>query len=73
MYRLKSWLFGCDYVAWSNFSDQGVAKVHVSPDGQVYYWRYRNTKVIDRIGKPSDVVWLTCKANKYFPLEGMNV
>lgn len=58
-----------DTIYWENGVDQGIARVHVAPDGTVYYWRYPLTKVLDRITDPKRVIWLTCHPSKYFPQE----
>lgn len=65
-YKLLHMLFRWDYIAWQNSADNGLARVHVTPEGEVYYWRYKITKVRDVITKPSQVGWLTCSPNKYF-------
>lgn len=65
MWKLWHWLFGWDYVQWSNCADQGVARVHRAYDGRVYYWRYRVPKVADVVAKPEQVLWLTCPPSKY--------
>lgn len=67
MWKLYHRLFGWDYIAWVNMSDQGVGRVRVSPDGRVFYWRYRSTDVWDVVRAPKDVLWLTCAPSKYFP------
>jgi len=65
IYKLLNKLFGWDYISWSNFADQGVARVHTSACGKVYYWRYKNTKVADEITNKEQVIWLTCPPEKY--------
>lgn len=66
MYKILHKLFGWDYIFWENFADRGVARVYKSEDGIVWYWRYKNTHVIDEISNPNQVIWLTCHHNKYF-------
>lgn len=66
MYRLLHWLFGWDYIQWSNSAHQGVARVYVDGMGRVFYWRYKVTKLVDIIQKPEQVIWLTCEPDKYF-------
>ena len=66
MHWLLNKIFGWDYIAWSNFADQGVSRVYKTQCGKVYYWRYRVTKKIDEILEPDQVIWLTCKPEKYF-------
>lgn len=66
VWKLAHVLFGWDYVQWKNIADSGVARVHVDGMGRPYYWRYKNTRVLDLIKDPRDVVWLTCAPNKYF-------
>ena len=65
MFKLWNYLFGWDYVAWSNSAADGVARVHPSGGGNPYYWRYKSTRVCDNIHKPEQVIWLTCKPSKY--------
>lgn len=72
MWRVFNWLFGWDYIYWENSCDNGVARVHKSPDNTVWFWRYKITRVIDIInidGKTypwlPPVVWLTCSKDKY--------
>lgn len=65
MWRIFNFLFGWDYIVWENSADQGVARVHKSPDGVVWYWRYRLINVVDKIKTPDQVTWLTCKSSKY--------
>ena len=69
MWKLLNKLFGWDYIQWRNTADSGVARVYKSPSGQAYYWRYKTTKVIDRINDPKQVVWLTCPSSKYLDNE----
>ncbi len=64
IYQLLNRLFGWDYVYWSNSADEGIARVHLINDG-VFYWRYKNTKVLDEIIDIDQVVWLTCSPEKY--------
>lgn len=68
MYKLLNKLFGWDYVHWANFADQGIARLHVSPDGKVWFWRYKSTKVIDILPvRFATVIFLTCRSEKYLP------
>ena len=66
LYRLKHKIFGWDYIAWKNSADQGIARVHKDHNSVVWYWRYRSTRLLDRIEKPEQVIWLTCPPSKYF-------
>lgn len=65
IYKLLNILFGWDYVAWNNIAAQGVARIHVSASGVVFYWRYKSTKVLDVIHRKDQVIWLTCLPEKY--------
>ena len=65
-YKVLNKLFGWNYIYWYNSADQGIARVFVSRDGKVYYWRYKSTKLMDIVTDPKDVVWLTCRPEKYF-------
>lgn len=69
MYKLLNKLFGWDYIYWSNWADQGIARVYKAPDGGAYYFRYRSIKVIDVIRKEEQVIWLTCHPSKYMAPE----
>ena len=65
MYKLLNLLFGWDYITWKNIVSQGIARVHVDKNGNVFYWRYKNINVADPILKASDHLWLTCSPEKY--------
>lgn len=67
MHKFFHLLFGWDYIYWSNCTDQGVARIYKSPDGKIYYYRYKATGVLDIVEKPAQVLWLTCPASKFFP------
>ena len=69
MYRLKHFIFGWDYIHWDNGCDQGIARVYKTKEGKIYYWRYRIIDVLDVIHRPDQVIWLTCKSDKYFKQE----
>lgn len=66
MYKILNYIFGWDYIAWTNFAASGVARIHRCHSGQVFYWRYKNINVIDRVTRPETVIWLTCSPDKYF-------
>jgi len=65
IYKLLNKKFGWDYIAWENCAGGGIARVHRSPDGRVYYWRYKCTRVADIIETKDQVLWLTCEPEKY--------
>lgn len=65
IYKILNKLFGWDYIYWQNTCAQGIARVYKSPDGIVYYYRYKTTKLIDKITNQKQVIWLTCKPEKY--------
>jgi len=65
MWRLLHALFGWDYVQWDNSVDQGIARVHRSGGGDIYYWRYKSIKCADIIYSRDQVLWLTCHPSKY--------
>ena len=68
MYKILNKLFGWDYVYWNNTVDQGIARVYITLDAQVYYFRYRSTSLIDVVNPNNyNVVFLTCSRKKYFP------
>jgi len=64
-YKILNRLFGWDYVYWKNLVDQGVARVIVLPSGELAYWRYKNSEILDVIKSPDQVIWLTCTPDKY--------
>ena len=65
MYKLWNFLFGWDYIHWSNRSGDGIARVSKTPDGKAYYFRSRIGIIIDVIRKKDQVLWLTCLPEKY--------
>jgi hypothetical protein len=66
MYIFWNKLFGWDYIQWSNGCNNGVARVFREGSGKLVYWRYKITKVMDVIDRPTQVRWLTCSPKKYF-------
>ncbi|MCK4826119.1 hypothetical protein KA005_60805 [bacterium] len=66
-WRILNYLFGWDYITWSNNAAQGIARVRIDHNGNLFYWRYKNTKLADPINKASDHLWLTCDPKKYIP------
>lgn len=69
MWRLMNWLFKYDYIAWNNAYDNGTARVRVMPDGKVYYYQYKHIGYIKVITIKEQVLWLTCKPEKYLKEE----
>lgn len=66
MWYILNKIFGWDYIVWENSADRGISRVSRSPDGNVFYWRYRITCTVDYIKTPKDVkLWLTCPPSKY--------
>ena len=65
MYKILNWLFGWDYITWSDYCDQGIARVRVDKNGNVYYWRYWITKDADPVKSAKNHLWLTCPPSKY--------
>lgn len=65
MWKIYNYLFGWDYIQWTNSISQGIARVHVDKNGNVFYWRYKNIKVADPIASAKDYLWLTCSPTKY--------
>ena len=55
MYKIYNYLFGWDYIQWSNTCDFGIARVHVLPDGKVVFWQYRGISVLQQIVNSHDV------------------
>jgi hypothetical protein len=66
MYKILNFLFGWDYIYWSNSCDQGIARVFISKDKRVCYFRYKGTSLIDVITRKEQVIWLTCKPERFF-------
>lgn len=73
MYLILHFLFGWDYICWRNSAASGIARIHKDYEGNLYYWRYKITNVLDMIYTKDQVLWLTCPANKYFPNETTSV
>ena len=65
MWKFWNKLFGWDYIFWNNTADQGIARVYKDGNNNPYYFQYRVLNLIEPIRKESDVIWLTCKSNKY--------
>jgi hypothetical protein len=74
MWRLWNILFGWDYVYWRNSCDHGVARLHTTPNGKVWFYRYKITNVIDSVDEyvinkniyiRSNIIFLTCHPSKY--------
>jgi hypothetical protein len=65
MWKLWNKLFGFDYILWRNTADTGIARVYGAADGRCWYVRYAITGVIDEVLKKEQVIWLTCKPEKY--------
>jgi len=72
MWKLYNWLFGWDYIQWSNSATQGIARVYTDYSGKGYYWRYKNTELADEIKSADQVFWLTCAPDKYLSPELLN-
>jgi hypothetical protein len=69
IYRILHRLFGWDYIHWQNSADSAIARINRLPDGKIYYWRYKITRVMDIISEPNQVRWLTCKPDKYLEVK----
>jgi len=69
MYKILNYLFGWDYITWKNHFGQGIARVHIDKNGNIFYWRYKSIKVADPIINANNHLWLTCDPIKYFPKE----
>lgn len=64
-WKLLNRLFGWDYIGWKNSAASGIAQVFNDGTGRAFYFRYKNTHVIDQIKMADQVVWLTCPPSKY--------
>jgi len=71
MWRLWNKLFGWDYVAWNNCVANGIAKIFLDGDGNVCFYRYKSTNVIDKVHDyhMTNVIFLTCPRSKYIKSE----
>lgn len=76
MYKILNWLFGWDYILWSNSwacLDElagGVSRLHRDIEGNLWYHvKGEGWSGIRVVEKPSHVLWLTCSPSKYFELE----
>lgn len=67
IYKLLNKLFGWDYVIWSYSGDHGIARVQVDGMRRVWRWHFKPTRWYEFIEDPTEVIWLTCSPNKYFP------
>ena len=65
MYKLLRALFGWDYISWKNTADCGISRVYLSGNDMAFYWRYKSLHFAIIINEPEDVLWLTCKPEKY--------
>lgn len=65
MWKIWNRLFGWDYIAWKNSADQGISRVYKNFAGNGYYFRYKSMQLVDTIDYPNQVIWLTCKPEKY--------
>ena len=63
-YKIKNILFKWDYIHWTNGVDEGISRIRIDGEGNPYYYRYFETKVIDKPGDNREI-WLTCKREKY--------
>lgn len=69
IYKLNNYLFGWDYVVWTDYlADKGISRVVKLPDGTIGYWDTILLPIFSTIKNPESVVWLTCKPEKYFKL-----
>jgi len=64
-YKLLKWLFGWDYIFWSNSYASGVSRVYKSQGGGVLYLKYNNIKFVNVINNADQVTWLTCSYEDY--------
>jgi hypothetical protein len=65
MWKIWNKLFGWDYISWKNSAAQGIARVNKGHNGECWYFRYKTTRRIDKVESADQVVWLTCKPEKY--------
>ena len=71
MYKILNFLFGWDYIKWSNYADEGIARIKTDADGVHYftlYWITGCTATLEEYttGRGErKILWLTCKSEKY--------
>ena len=65
MYKLLNKLFGWDYIAWRNTAESGIARLHKDNAGTVFYWRYKGSRISDKVVTRGQVLWLTCTPDKW--------
>jgi len=68
IYKILNKLFGWDFVYWKNIATEGISRVRTDYYGEPYYIWAINSRV--RIITKSQVMWLTCKADKYLKDQG---
>ena len=65
IYKILHYLFGWDYVYWKYAYycvHTGISRIRFDAEGKIYFWR--DDEII-HIKNKEDVVWLTCKPEKY--------
>jgi len=71
LYKILNWIFGWDYVAWKNENDsrmRGIVRIFIDGTGKCRYDKniYMNFEAnFVEIKNADEVVWLTCKPEKY--------
>lgn len=70
IYTLLHKLFGWDYVQWDNGFSGRIYRVHIDGMGRPFYWQYKSIYTVQVIHTPEEVVWLTCKPEKYLTSGG---
>lgn len=69
IWKFFHFLFKWDYIQWRTTADQGIARVYIDGMGRCFYWRYHKIQVADIIKSPNQVIWLTCKPDKYMEIK----
>jgi len=65
MYKLFNYLFGWDYIQWSNPVDQGVARVRVDYNNKCWYWQYYTTRIAKISYVDEGVISIDVKKDTY--------
>lgn len=65
MWKILNYLFGWDYISWSNSMFSGVERIMLDGNGDAFFFQYNSTNLPVRITKAEDHLWLTCKPSKY--------
>ena len=57
IYRLLNYIFGLDFIIWSDDGYNGTARVYKNKDGVIFYYRCRSTNDVYEIPARSIVTF----------------